>query len=326
MKKLFVLISALLVIGIIVFAFIPANSHKDVSGRVNANSGNNSARANETGTQMPLAPHSAAVSPPEAQSLPSQNPLAKRFFAATDFKEFIEYAVKHPELGGYTYAVHVLSFCSYVAGLLQANEKSAASAEKSAASAADDPRVAESARSLKTKCANISKSDIASMQDLIKKGLEEQDRFIAAMGGKYSIAYSGEAPVNGPEVVRTALSGDPVLALSAGQVLLHHRLAQNVLFQGKPLAQYSRDERKEISAALDLLQCELGNPCGRESFALQAVCAYGNCGFNSVEELTKAKFMQPGSRFDWNRVIMYRDSMAQGIRSGGSPALAWASS
>jgi hypothetical protein len=240
--------------------------------------------------------------------------LQLAFDTSKRLKDFVEKADANPSQGSYFYATRVTNLCGLIMQI--------APIAKVSSTSSDDPRAQQARQTLESKCQGITSKDIASEPVLKRLGAEKGDLVLGTMGADDSTKSILSKRNELLNLVFT-LSDTNLLAEALAMMSLPG-VSKEIVFNGQPVNAMPAADAKAFQIALNLVACDLGKNCGRESLEMQFYCATGACNHDSLDALIKAREASvAGSRLDWNQVTSFRKTLANSISQGNKSAITW---
>lgn len=238
---------------------------------------------------------------------------------AQDLSVLIAQARSNPQGGSYTLALNAIDTCQTVNAMVAVYGKEDRTA--------DDPRIKAARQALLKRCANVKGSNLGgTYQALFSEAVTQGDALVRVTGGPQPISSQKIERkeefvrllrnADNPELVRQALAFIPVVT----------ELKNSLEINGRTFSSLSPSEQLNLSVALKLVPCDLGQVCGPENIEVLGVCASGTCSYGSYEELIRAQYGSMGGRgFDWAQVERFRAQLATGIKTSDPKVFSWRS-
>lgn len=256
-----------------------------------------------------------------AESNTSSAELRKRFFEARDLRVFAEYAGRLPLQGGLFYARQALLKC-YADSSGKRAQLTASLRYRSNEDGVSYQRRIEAVGLLSNRCASFAQGEVAQQlqQNTSQFGVssgDPLDRAQLALASIKTVAASSpdELQARGASIEQILGTKDPLLLddTRLTKIMLHKESGQEarLWFDGRAYLRSDADW-SNISAAMMLVACGLGNPCDGQDDLVLALCAYeGRCHSNRFEYV-KAE-LAGGSAETMQAILSFQQKMVQSI-------------
>lgn len=225
---------------------------------------------------------------------PRIEPLSFRLAHATDLRVFAQEAAQHPEQGGITYAAHATGLCR-VARLAALSDSTSWDDAQVAPRDGEDSLVYGKRVAVfdaaKAACRSFTADELGALEDLDRTAAERGDTLrLLADTARSGSRSAGLAAVLG--------SGDPLLLQNTLERLLLVRQDGKLAYRFDGTSIPVQDA-SAFSAAVQVLPCRLGLPCGPTApEVLQACLQHGQCAADKIELLRSALAPQDVGAFD----------------------------
>lgn len=272
------------------------------AGRAAASAGEADSRLEVSST-----PSSKAAARVEALSLPPRTSSASaEFYAAKDLKPFVANARADPARASYFFAARAIRECETAFDYQGAAPAAGATAA----------RFEAIKRRLAERCARLTVDDYKSLRRLGDEGLLAKD-----VG--FSFARPLSSTLNAPPVALQDLVDGLMRAPDAA---VFESVMREVMLRTERMKLFGRTpteiEKSSLPAALLLLTCDVGAPCGESNWLVEYAClANGRCtgGVDELLASTGGEYMRlfnRGARYSHLAALELKSKLAAAIRAG----------
>lgn len=251
--------------------------------------------------------------------------LAVEFAVATNLKKFVDDRAGDPREGSFYFAAKSLEVCSASVFANQVAEshqrEKSGHGRRDGTSPPADVALSVAAREKLSKiCEGVRVGPELTELDVAAEGASNGDRFFAAAGPEpiFVMRAARSAPKNIESVIALANDyGNPYMLSSALEVLGMPHVMANLVVADEPVALLTAEKQAAMRTAFQLLKCDFGANCGKESPEVLFECAMTSmCNAESLDDVLKREFLRAGSRNEWSQVEAYRQRFADAIRRG----------
>ncbi|GKT15686.1 hypothetical protein AVHY2522_08980 [Acidovorax sp. SUPP2522] len=256
--------------------------------------------------------------------IPSKNvalsaQILSRYNDSKDLREFVIYAMKHPELGGTYYAVHALSQCKSVVadGKYFKQVQTPYSADKTNS---DYTSISKSADILRAQCANFITSELSDSRiaEVKSEGVQKKDPLLIA---ERNFLEKINSPANNKEEQQQNRKSALTQLLATQDPMVIEDIGPRIALQVDPdtgVRGYKFNDHfyplasdTDVGLAIYLLPCGLGLNCNSTEFDVASRCASGvECSDSRMDYVKSMLKEKPGA---YEKVIKVYEEMINAI-------------
>lgn len=250
---------------------------------------------------MPKTYSTQDASPPKTEKKFIPSELAMKYSTTKDMRAFVEYAKRHPELGGWYYAEQGLAICSLVQNYVIKGQPALNYDSKHSPELYSKRQKAF--ESLRTSCQGFLPDEMSddSINKMSKQGIEKQDIFLKIVDDYKktndikNIEQQSKSQLEIKEKI--LLTKDPLLIAQYGSLInaQSNQAPISYWLDGKSYGE-SNNEANDIRAAWSLVQCSLGSSCDQTNQEVMYMCLYRNRCADSLPELVQKDLERGGDK------------------------------
>lgn len=254
----------------------------------------------------PEAPRKTISRPPTGASAQPSG-MAAEFAAIENGRAFVLNAWAHPEQGGRLYASRVVDYCA--ASRMSPSAASQSQPDISVVGGEHYLAASDALRRIQARCTQFTDNELVAYGGRGLARDDSGDRLLAQLR-KFNAAPGGEGRVDALKDVLA--SKDPMVLNELGQKLLLVRdQVSYFYFDGEKIATKTTDS--SLLAAITLLPCAFGYPCGANDPALQMECLSGAGCYSSRFEKIRATLAN-GDDAKMQEILAAYERLSKAIR------------